>query len=194
MKPTFEEFLRGSTTWTETHDGLSILISFHSVREATKDIPAHPGTWNYYLFVPEEMYPHRWDDFACKRVGDYERPGAGWDEIYFHNGITYSRSKPYYSRKTKRVWDQSKVGCDYAHLWDEERGYPDTFDSVRANAIATAKDFLDQHPDFNRRCRYCGLWDKAENFYEANNDAFVHKSQLSVIEPSMIGWLPKEAA
>jgi hypothetical protein len=180
-KPTYDELLSGWTQWRKQKDGVIFLLSFHGYREdQTVEgvfLEGHPGTWCYYLLIPEQMYPHRWPDFACVRGEEgFESPGTAWDRVKFDSEITWSSSEPYWCRKTGREFDGVKVGCDYSHLWHREMGYADTFSSVTRDAEATVASFLGAHPDRHFRCEYGGTWDEPGNFYIAINGRRVHNS------------------
>lgn len=179
MTPTLDELLKGATTWAGTHDGVSYVLSHHGHRtgDEYEGAEPHPGTWCYYLLIPEQMYPHRWDDFACV-VGEYgfESHGPAFDSDMFDSEITWSSNEPYFCRKQKREFGQSKVGCDYGHLWHREQGYPDSYESVKQDAIRTVEKFLAANPDRHFRSAYSGTWGTADEFYTAVNGALVHKS------------------
>jgi hypothetical protein len=191
VTPTYAELLKGSTQWRGEHMGLSYLVSHHGHRagDEYQGAEPNPGTWCYYLIVPEQMYPHRWSDFAVT-TGEhgYGVFGRGFDHDMFDSEITWQSSEPYFDRKTGRKWDASKVGCDYAHLWHRERGYPDTFDSVTADAKHTVEKFIAANPDRHVRCDYSGKWDQPDQFYTAVNGRRVHLSVESSLEPGWLGW------
>lgn len=176
--PSYEELLKGATQWKGEHEGVSYLLSHHGYRRGDEYPRAEPspGTWCYYLLIPEQMYPHRWAEFACTRdeKHGYESRGPAWDCVEFDSEITWSSSEPYFDRKAMRAFDAVKVGCDYAHLWHMERGYPDTYESVRADAIRTVNSLLKEHPDRKFRSGYSHVWDDADRFYTAINGALVH--------------------
>lgn len=194
MTPTIDEYKKGATHWRINEGGVSILLSHHGVRDDpdfTTGLP-YPGTWAYYLIVPEQMYPNNWDQFKCHRdEAGFEHNGPAFDDVDFHGGITWSSSKPYFCRKTMRQWDASKVGCDYAHLWDAEAYYPDNFETVSLDAKRSAKQLLDLHKDFFLRCGYTGIWASKEEFYTARNGEIVHNS-VAELENATSHWLPKE--
>lgn len=191
MTPTLEELLEGGTNWRKDHMGVSYLLSHHGYSAGGK-YPYddyRPGTWCYYLIVPEQMYPHRWSDFACVRdEGGWQKHGPAFEHEMFDSEITWSSSEPYWDRKTGRQWDASKVGCDYAHLWHAERGYPDTYQSVQRDAQRTIEVFLRAHPDRRLRCGYSGQWGEEGEFYTAVNGSLIHKS--CEIDAEWKGWLP----
>lgn len=196
MTPTYEELLKGATTWRGSHLGVSYQLSHHGHRtgDEYKDARPNPGTWCYYLLIPEQMIPHRWADFAVARKdgSDYAEPGPGWNEVEFDSGITWSSNEPYWDRKTAREWGLSKVGCDYAHIWHEERGYPDSYNSVEFDAKRTVESFVKAVPDRLRRSDYSGVWAAPSEFYIARNGSLVHNSDQ--VDPQWTGWLPPEGA
>ena len=194
MTPTYEEMLKGKTEWCEIYRGVRVILTHHSYSSGDEypGCRPHPGIWCYYLLVPEEMYPHRWDDFAVTngKYG-YDEPGPAWNAVSFDSEITYSASVPYKTREGKHV-DQVKVGCDYAHLWHSERGYPDTYDSVLADAKRTVDSLLEAHPDHRLKSGYSHLWGTPDEFYTAQNGKLVHKDDKIDERWLANGWSPAE--
>lgn len=178
--PTYAEMLKGATTWRETHKNITFTLSHHGYLDGTEYDGARPGpgtgTWCYYLIIPEQMFPHRWADFAA-RLSDngFFHHGPAWDAVSFDSEITWASSEPYFDRKVMKQFDAAKVGCDYAHLWHAERGYPDTFNSVRGDAIRTVESFLSAHSDGLARSDYSGLWGTKDEVYTAINGRTVHR-------------------
>lgn len=84
------------------------------------------------------------------------------------------------------MFDASKVGCDYGHLWNEEHGYPDTLASVTHDAIMTVEKLIAAHPDRRLRSGYSGKWDAPDKFYTAVNGSLVHEDDE--ISPDWKGW------
>jgi hypothetical protein len=142
----------------------------------------HPGTWCYYLYVLEEMYPHRWSDFACRHAhGEFGSEGPAWESVEFDSEITFVKKLTYYSQAEGRHFEAVKVGCDYAHLWHRRIGFPDTYESVRADAQRTVHSLLLAHPDYRRRCKYSGIWDEPSAFYETVGGFLVHRTKMNEI-------------
>lgn len=193
MTPTYEELLEGATKWSFRHNDVTVILSHHGYSAGDRfpgDEPK-PGTWCYYLLIPEQMYPHRWDDFRCTRAEHgFEHHGPGFCHDDFDSEITWSSSEPYFCRQTMRMWDAAKVGCDYAHLYHHERGYPDTYQSVKRDAIATVEKFLSRHPDRRLRSGYSNRWDLPERFYTARNGSFVHVEDK--IPDGWVMWKPAD--
>lgn len=177
--PTYAELLEGATTWHKDHCGVGVILSHHGHRTGTEYVGAepHPGTWCYYLLIPEQMYPHRWADFAVTRnERGYCDHGPAFEHEMFDTEITWQSSEPYWCRKTKRMWDAAKVGCDYNHSWHRDYGYPDTYQSVERDARRTVELFLAANPDHYVRCEYSGIWGMPNEFYTAVNGRRVHNS------------------
>lgn len=163
--PKYEELLEGFTQWRKIHKGVTYLLSHHGYvpekQRSNSYFENHQGIWCYYLLIPEQMYPHRWSGFECVRnASGFETHGNEWDLVEFDSEITWASSEPYWCRKTSKLWDLSKVGCDYAHLWHQEQGFIDTYQSVNRDAIKTVESFLKNNPDFFVRCRDTGIWQK----------------------------------
>lgn len=195
MTPSYEELLKGATTWKGSHEGVPFILSHHGYSKGDEYDGAkpHPGIWCYYLVIPEQMYPHRWSDFACTRSEyGFETHGPAFQNDFFDSEITWSSSEPYFCRKEKRMFDQSKVGCDYAHLWHSERGYPDTYESVKQDAVLTVKKFLAANPDRRIRSDYSGAWGTPDEFYTAINGRLVHLADE--IPEGWDSWHPKTDA
>ena len=193
MTPTYKELLKGATTWRLKHMDVDIILSHHGYRDGSEYEGAepHPGTWCFYLIIPEEMYPHRWPDFACVRKGSgFETHGPAWDDDWFYSGITWSSSEPYWSRKENRLFDAAKVGCDYSHLWDMEQGYPQTFEWVKQDAERAVEQFLEAHPDRRLRSSWSHKWGAPDEFYRARNGGLVHKEDE--LPENYDSWLPAE--
>ncbi len=116
--PTREEMLEGGTRWHKKHKGVSYMLSHHGHRTGDEylGVEHHPGTWCYYLLIPEQMYPHRWKDFACTRSKQgWESHGPAFDHDLFDSEITWSSSEPHFCRHELKVFDAVKIGCDYSH-------------------------------------------------------------------------------
>jgi hypothetical protein len=114
----------------------------------------------------------------------YSNHGKAFDHDMFDTEITYAKTEKYHCRKTNKDYDIVKVGCDYAHLWHSEQGYPDTFATVKNDAIYTVNKFLEANPDCHYRCKFSGIYDARENFYESKL-GLIHKSQEKEIPE---GW------
>lgn len=193
MKPTYEEMLEGACKWVKKHKGVTYELSFHGYRPEGDSLgfydEGHEGTWCYYLFVPEEMYPHRWDDFKTTYEGGVGREGPAWESVEFDSGITWASNERGWCRKTNTPKETAKVGCDYNHLWHRESGYPDTYFSVDLDAKRSVESLLEQHPDYYCHCPYTGVWGPKKYFYESVGGWLVHKT--ADIPEGWDTWKPK---
>lgn len=190
MLPTYEEMLKGCVRWSSRYKDVGIELTFHGY------YPEHgmKGIWCYYLVLNEEMFyeddwkklvmPVREDDPRFHNY--YEFP-----DVDFHAGITFYEITSH-TAKDGRSISVIKAGCDYGHLWDEERGYPDNYDSVLFDAKRSVSKLLELFPNRRMRCAWSGKWDEPDMFYESANGN-VHKSFLEKMKESNYpNWLPKE--
>lgn len=151
MSPTLEEYQSGTTRWVVRHSpGLLIEIAHHSHGRY------HPeGIWNFYLILDEEFFPdpQLFRQFLATRsvtkLLEFSPYREQWayeklPDPGYHGGVTF------YEQRTAVRSDNGqnkiivKIGCDYGHLWDKERGYPDTLESVKADATRAADNLLAQ--------------------------------------------------
>jgi len=184
MTPTYEEMLRGCTTWKFNHKGIHYSLSHHGYSGDGKargvgDFGNHPGTWCYYLYANELQYPESWDSFKNIPKEGYTSNGSAWDCVDFYGGITWCSDEPFYDRKLGRIVVQVKVGCDYNHLWDAEGFFYKGFDDVKRDATNSVEDLLKTFPLERVRCGWSGVWVKPEDSYTAINGATVsHTAEL----------------
>lgn len=198
MLPTLEDYLKSAARWNLTHQNVKIEISHHGVSEYS---PA--GTWCYYLLIDQRMFqrPEDWAlfDFPVETKQwttsfhqhyPYERcPDLNW-----HGEATFGERNEAICNKTGKPYSWVKIGCDYAHLWDRERGFPDDLASVTADAKRSAEVLCQRYPQ-NERCGYSGLIDHPDRFYTAKNGARVHVSQVERFQDGKSPtWLPADEA
>lgn len=193
MKPDYETLLHGATTWYETYRDIQIELSFHRYR-SEGPVP-HPGTWCYYLRLVECAFsPEDWRKLVVP--SDVHDFGVSYDyykfpDLDFYGGVTFYKMHEGFDRLHKRPCQLIKVGCDYAHLWDMERGYPDDYESVLRDAKRSVDVLLEMFPDIHTLCAYSGLWDVDANFYVARNGKKVHKNYAEKIaERGDSPWSP----
>lgn len=197
MLPTLEQYRRGNSSWKGEHLGVQYSLSHHGVSDYS---PA--GTWCFYIHLLEEQFVNA-EDFAKFDREPEAREFAGtyhehyaYDDVPhygFHGGITWY-SREVYVGKSGARWKALKIGCDYAHLWDRERGYWQGFDDVERDAQALIEQLVDAVP-LKVRCAYSGIYDAPECFYTARNGARVHQSQSAKFsETEWPTWLPAEPA
>lgn len=104
------------------------------------------GVWNYYITIPERIMSQElfekefWlDDKLVKyfetspeRV-THDYYGKHFNVDSWHGGVTF------YEKRGHSIGHRAvKIGCDYSHLWDEERGYDYSVEEVLYDAWQTA--------------------------------------------------------
>ena len=157
--------LRHGETWRGTHMDVAFEISHHGVSDYQPQ-----GVWCYYLIVSESQLSLK--DFGklwLEPTAHYDRsngsktpmyPAGSWfgaqsllDEVGFHGGITfYEKNQPV---DGEQRW--VKVGCDYNHLWDQEKlgAYNAEWLEMDARkSIARLTDLL----RFKLKCSYTGRY------------------------------------
>lgn len=199
MTPDYKRLLKGVTTWRENYRGVAISLSHHGYMDGTEypGAQAQPGTWCYYLHLMEEMFrPEDWSEMWVDEVSrDWGISYAyeNFPDVDFHGGITfYERNNDGWDKAKKQRIGRIKVGCDYAHLWNSEMGYPDTYESVLMDAKRTVDELLELFPDRRTRCEYSGVWGEADEFYKAANGRTVHRFYANTFDIIWEGWRPTE--
>jgi len=113
-------------TWAQEYRGVLIEIAHHGLADgnATPGMNDDNGIWNYYLCLAEDLFQdNEFEDFWLP-LEKMERDRAVYDystdllcSLDFHGGITFYEK--HLRVDTNRRW--VKLGCDYAHLYDEPR-------------------------------------------------------------------------
>lgn len=140
--------LREKRLWSGVHREIAFEVVnwsfFNKDEERALDwIDRSPtGNWNFYLYLHEKKCVDfkslwlrdkikRWSKGGAKYCSnDYSYTASRVARIDFHGGITYYE-KMGHSKEFRCI----KVGCDYAHLWDEGKEYDEkevASDAVRA--------------------------------------------------------------
>lgn len=123
--------------WTSNLDAiLAIEIVHWGVdREDTTFEPLNggKGIWNYYITVFESLVPlELFNSLWLDNESNYDL--APFSQVEWHGGVTS------YKKLSQTPGCRSvKIGCDYSHLFDEERGYDYTLEEVTADALETAR-------------------------------------------------------
>jgi len=196
MKPSLEDFLDCSARWRGEHRGIAYELSWHGRSDYSPE-----GTWCYYLFVNSQQFSA--DDWQKLRLTHEDREFAGsfrrhydydsFPDLDAHGGWTFGEMSVYLGRDGKE-YEQVKVGCDYAHLWDHEGGFWQGRSAVEADCKHSINLLCEMFPARRQRCGYSGIWDDADKFYTAKNGALVHKSKQSDLPEGWALWQPAEDA
>jgi len=198
MLPSNSDYRSGVTQWRSTHRGVSYRVSHHGVSEYSPQ-----GIWCFYVVFEKIMFV-RDEDWALFDLpwevrewnGRYIRhyPYERIPEFSWHGEATWGKRLTLFDRDTGTEYPAVEVGCDYAHLFDRECGYPYSLASVRQDAIAVVEELLARYPQ-KERCAYCGKIDLPEMFYDTAGGLRVHKSMEDKIRQSgWTTWLPRDDA
>lgn len=134
--------------WGDSPEGIRYEVSNHRIR---KDDYRPDGTWCYYLIIFEDQVsPEVWDEIWLedkpnethyKSLGRYihDYYASSLSSLDWHGGITYYEKNVDYNTGKRSI----KVGCDYAHLWDEGNFYDEN--CVRYDALKTCAEFAERY-------------------------------------------------
>lgn len=183
------------------HRGLRLEIVNHNRskydygRQSERD---SDGTWCYYITVTEQMLPEdKFAEFWLAPSSTHKR-SSGWDEpsyayyaarfagVTWHGGVTYYEKLGGIDGRPRAV----KIGCDFAHYWDE--GYSYEFEYVLSEAQATADQLCEMYA-FYSRCPYMGKWQPASEMVERDGKLFCVEG-IEAMEKSAAERAEKEAA
>lgn len=64
-------------------------------------------------------------------------------DMGFAGGITFYENQICLDRIKGKMSRRIKIGCDYNHSWDADRGYIDDYESVKNDAIRLINKYLD---------------------------------------------------
>lgn len=136
--------LKEKRTWSGVSpDGLNYEIAFWG----EGDMCDGHGMWNYYVIIHEDqLRPEDWVrvwlpvESRWKRSDGHEDPTYNeWSSVLsdgdFHGGVTHYSKHQQVDGGRRRI----KVGCDYGHVWDRERGYGFSLSEVQQDALNTCR-------------------------------------------------------
>jgi hypothetical protein len=161
------------------HCGLSLEIMNHSREEwnfyEEKMVPSD-GKWCYYVTVSERMLPE--DQFAqfwlsptmVERSSGHPHPtydyySAPFSQADWHGGVTFYEKLGGLDGEARMV----KIGCDFAHYWDE--GHTFHYEGVLCEAKRTAEQLAKMYA-FYTRCPYNGKWQPPAEMQERNGKLY----------------------
>lgn len=128
--------------------------------------------WNYYIFLPIDQIPPEVHKFFVLK-GKYEKLSPDGNEylnydysgtshlsdLDWHGGITFYEKSLDGEGKLIGI----KLGCDYAHYFDEQAGYDYNLDYVFMETRQTIEKLHKLIPNLKVRCRWDGrFYDKSE--------------------------------
>lgn len=120
--------------------------------------------WNYYICLPIVQIPEKAQHFFILRAKKSTLP-SGWyhfdycskpiiSELDWHGGLTFY----------EKVWGDRgeligiKLGCDYAHNFDRQRGYAYSVDYVTTEAKHSIDKLCELIPDLKVPCSWNGKY------------------------------------
>ena len=173
-------------------DYLGIRWSVRRWEHPDSESPFNP-TWNFYLWVSEQQVPEGcWPAYWLEpeRVDEmgrvfYPDQGTLLGELEWHGGMTYYE-KHGLDGGAQRV----EAGCDYAHLWNVERGVSTiTFEEVLYDLQRCIESLREREPGLLWRCRYNGrYYEEGEGEVEASGTFLSHEGAEEIAK-----WRDKEA-
>lgn len=198
MRPNLQDFLQSAAKWRGSHKGIAYELSWHGLSDYSPE-----GTWCYYILVnSEQFYADDWAKLRLEKTDSklggisYHRHWSyeNWPDLEAHGGWTFGEMTTYLGRDGQE-YEQAKVGCDYAHLFDREGGYWEDRAAVEREAKHSIDLLCEQFPRRRECCGYCAKYDDSEHFYTAINGTRVHKSQIEKLQESgWEKWLPDTPA
>lgn len=195
-KPTLADFIDCAARWRGEHRGVSYELSWHGCSDYSPQ-----GTWCYYIFVNSEQFcADDWKRLRLERE-DKQFFGEGSWHRHFkyddfpdlrpHGEWTFGEMHTYLGKDGKE-YEQVKVGCDYAHLFDREGGFWEGRADVEREAKRSVDLLCDMFPSRRPRCAYSGRYDDADQFYTAKNGRLIHNSQKDKFDDGWAAWRPSE--
>ena len=159
--------------YKEIWDGEYRNVRFEIVKwQLGGDSPSSFPCWNYYLYLPIEQIPPEFHKYFIL-TGKYEKMTAEsreWlsydymgtsyiSDLDWHGGIAFYEKHQDGEGKV----DMVKLGCDYAHYFDEQEGYPYTIEYVLMECKQSIDKLHELIPNLKVSCRWNGkYYDKSE--------------------------------
>ena len=160
--------IRSKTVWNDTYDGVSFEIQNFK-------IGAKPA-WTFYLYLSLNKIPDKklsnsfWlkpkkykNQFSERIYYDYNAHPI-ISNIEWHCGCTWYSKESGFDNEKKVI----KIGCDYQHLYDDERDY--SVEYILEDVKRAIKSFRKLLPDYKYWC--CGngkLYSKSEGIIKNNS-------------------------
>lgn len=141
------------------------------------------GTWCYYVTIGEAMLPPElFTEFWLPARAHPHK--SGWPRLHYdyyaarfaqanwHGGVTFYEKSGGMDGSQRYV----RIGCDFAHSWDE--GHDFDFAQVECEAIATVKQLREMYA-FYRRCPYFGTYQPESEMVTHTNGALYSKDGIA---------------
>ena len=105
------------------------------------------GCWNYYIYLLESKIENFSDFWLEPELKEFSKGGTqylSYDyyksplySIHWHGAITF-----WEGTNAILTHRSIKIGCDYSHLWDMERGFDTELTDVYADVLQTIEGLL----------------------------------------------------
>lgn len=194
------EFLKAHLSWRGEVDDVAWSVAHWGADHMNEAYGEHHGMWNFYLHIPASAFAD--DTFDAQLwltpSAIHERSnGSKWPtyddynsalaDLPWHGGITH------YSKEVVADGDERsiKVGCDYGHSFDRDRGYQYDLEYVRHDAERAARAFREKFPTMLWRCSWSGRWYPKNQMIPNKHGKMVGADQKQKI-PAGWGWFPEE--
>jgi hypothetical protein len=137
-------------TYTGEHLGLTFEIARWGV-ERGKFPPMNngKGCWNYYVYLHERKLANFNDFWLEPEVKEFSPGGAKYvrydyyfsplSSVDWHGGVTFWEGHNLLLPGQRAI----QIGCDYSHLFDQERGYDYELTDVLSDCLHTIEQI---HP------------------------------------------------
>jgi len=135
--------------WFGTYNGVRFEINNWINEYDNKEV------WTYYIIIHLDRIPnkHKPKTFWLKGIKDGKHVFYRYYnhhvlvDLDWHGGLTYYNKENGFDGSEKII----KVGCDYNHIWNEERYYD--LKTVKGEVKETIDKFLTHIPDYKYWCR-----------------------------------------
>jgi len=152
MKPTLAEYYESKATWRIKYKGIYGEVQHHAINDYTPE-----GIYCSYITLYEDQFaPEIFNKFVLEAIPYQIIKGEGsWHRRYdyynlpdygFHGGITYYEIGTYFDSADGKEKKFVKMGCDYSHLWNHERGHQETLNIVKHDLMGVIDKFIEANP------------------------------------------------
>jgi len=147
------ERIEAINIWRGTYRGVPFEVNNFSLGGDPK--------WTFYLHIyldqmPEDIRERFWlepdppmEEFKNRVFYPYNYEPL-INDLAWHHGCTFYEKIMGFDGARRVV----KIGCDYNHLWDQERTY--TLEAVSSDARRCIDSLYELIPNIKKWCRWCG--------------------------------------
>jgi len=125
---------------------------FYEINKIFKNQDNDEYYWTYYIFIEIEKIPKKYNpnSFWLTKIKSYYdyNDHEKLNNIYFYSGISYYSKVSGLEEGEKKI---IKVGCDFHHLWDVERGLSYSYDDIYAHLNKTIHSLFNEMPEYSNK-------------------------------------------